>query len=47
MIYESDAELEQRVVRIKNMLAKYKEKYNKIAVVSHYHTLQGILTPVG
>lgn len=39
VIYESPQELRMRTWKIKELLAEYKKKYKKIAIVSHFYTL--------
>lgn len=43
---ESDRELRERSQRIKEILQKYSQTYDKIAVVSHWYTLS-TLNPSG
>ena len=38
-IYEVPANVRARTQRVKKMLQEYRKKYNKIAVVSHYNTI--------
>lgn len=41
-IYEKPTHVRSRVNEAKKMIAKYHEKYQKIAIVSHYNTINYI-----
>lgn len=39
MLYELPVNLRKRCFRIKEMLRSYRKRFNKIAVVAHYNTI--------
>lgn len=42
-MYESPQELRTRMRLVKQILAEYKKKYKKIAIVSHFEVLESLL----
>jgi hypothetical protein len=43
VVYESPQELRARTWKIKELLRKYRQKYKKIAIVSHFELLESLL----
>ena len=39
-LYENAITYRQRIERVKAKISEYKEKYKRIAVVSHYYTIE-------
>ena len=44
IIYETAAELRERIWKVKQLLAEYSKKYKKIAIVSHYYVVRTLLS---
>ena len=42
IVYEQPIDLRIRIAKLKKALTEYKEKYNKIAIVAHYYTIEFI-----
>jgi hypothetical protein len=42
-VFEHALEIRQRTNQVKKIIAEYQQKYKKIAVVSHYYTIQTLL----